>query len=170
MPAVLGFIGWHNAGKTTLACAVVSHLVAKGYGVAVLKSTKEQGLVPEPPGTDTSRYAQAGAGGVALLGPDQLLIRRPAPDSADLPALARACFPDADLVLVEGCKHADIPKIEVRRDPDSPLLSATVAGVLAVATDLPPAEPAERLRFGLHQSRKLADFIEARFLRKPEQP
>ncbi len=49
MPPVISFIGWHNSGKTTLARQVVALLKAKGYVVAVIKSTKERGIAFDGP-------------------------------------------------------------------------------------------------------------------------
>ena len=156
-PPVFSFIGWHNSGKTTLARQVLTHLKSKGYTVGVIKSTKECGIVVDAPHTDTALYKAAGADGVALLAPDQLIVQLQ-PTKVDLHALALRLFPEADLVLAEGFKHAvDVPKIEVRRDPASPLLRDQVPGVVAVATDLPLAGG---MRFRLHQSREIADFIE----------
>jgi hypothetical protein len=67
-----------------------------------------------------------------------------------------------DIVIAEGFKYAtQVPKIEVRRDKDSPLLRDQVEGVVAVATDLPLTDG---LVFGLEQSQEIAEFIEARFL------
>ena len=167
MPPVISFIGWHNSGKTTLARQVVAHLKEMGYTVAVIKSTKESGIVFDQPHTDTALYKAAGADSVALLAPDQLIVQSK-PPGLDLLALAQRLFPEADIVIAEGFKHAaDIPKIEVRRDSEAPLLREQVAGVIAVATDLPLADG---LRFRLDQSREIADLIAARFLAAPTQP
>ncbi len=156
-PPVFSFIGWHNSGKTTLARQVLTHLKGKGYTVGVIKSTKECGIVVDPPHADTALYKAAGADGVALLAPDQLIVQLQ-PTKVDLPTLALQLFPGADLVLAEGFKHAvDVPKIEVRRDPVSPLLRDQVSGVMAVATDLPLPGI---ICFRLHQIREIAEFIE----------
>ena len=156
-PPVFSFIGWHNSGKTTLARQVLTHLKGKGYIVGVIKSTKERGIVVDPPHADTALYKAAGADGVALLAPDQLIVQLQ-PTKVDLHALALQLFPGADLVLTEGFKHAvDVPKIEVRRDPASPLLRDQVPGVVAVATDL--SLTGGRC-FKLHQIREIAEFIE----------
>lgn len=156
-PPVVSFIGWHNSGKTTLARHVLAHLKIKGYTVGVIKSTKECGIVVDPPHTDTALYKAAGADGIALLAPDQLIVQL-RPTTIELRSLALRLFPEADLVLAEGFKHAvDVPKIEVRRDPASPLLRDQVSGVVAVATDLPLTEG---VIFQLHQSREVAEFIE----------
>ena len=167
MPPVISFIGWHNSGKTTLARQVVAHLKGKGYTVAVIKSTKESGLVLDQPHTDTALYKAAGADSVALLAPDQLIVQSK-PPGLDLLALAQSLFPDADIVIAEGFKYAvDIPKIEVKRDSEAPLLRDRVEGVIAVATDL---QLTGGLRFRLDQSREIADLIVARFLATATQP
>ena len=164
MPPVISFIGWHNSGKTTLARQVVTLLKNRGYTVAVIKSTKESGIVFDSPSTDTAFYKAAGADSVALLAPDQLIVRSN-PPGLDLATLAQRLFPEADIVIAEGFKHAaSVPKIEVRRDDDTPLLRDQVAGVIAVATDLPLQEG---LRFRLDQSREIADLIMTRFLNTP---
>lgn len=161
MPPVVSFIGWHNSGKTTLTSQVVARLKEKGYTVAVIKSTKEQGIDAEQPQTDTAIYRRVGADRVALLAPDQLIIRS-RPPAKDLAALVQSYFFDMDIVIAEGFKHAvEVPKIEVRRGGDEPLLRDQVAGVVAVATDQPLTGG---IVFGLDQSREIADFIETRFL------
>ena len=116
MPFVLCFIGWHNSGKTTLVSRVVGLLKARGLQVAVIKSTKERGLVAEPPQADTAIHRRAGADAVALVAPDQFLLRT-APPAKDLLALVHRYFSAMDIVLAEGFKQAEgVDKIEVRRD------------------------------------------------------
>jgi molybdopterin-guanine dinucleotide biosynthesis protein B len=161
MPPVISFIGWHNSGKTTLTRQVVALLKARGYVVAVIKSTKERGIAFDSPQTDTALYKAAGADGVALLAPDQLAVQGKPPQLALRP-LARRLFPEADIVVAEGFKRAlDVPKIEVRRDSQAPLLRDQVTGVVATATDLPCSEG---LCFGLDQAREITDYIETSVL------
>lgn len=161
MPPIISFIGWHNSGKTTLCRQVVAHLKARGYLVAVIKSTKETGIAVDQPGTDTALYRKSGADAIALLAPDQLIIHRK-PPRMELAALSQLLFPEVDIVIAEGFKQAaHIPKIEVHRDPETPWIHQTVAGVIAVASDLPVTGPR---RFGLNQGSEIADYIEAEFL------
>ena len=167
MPPVISFIGWHNSGKTTLTSQVVAQLKARGYTVAVIKSTKEIGIETDQPQTDTATYQRVGADSVALLAPDQLIIRSK-PPAIDLLTLAHRYFFDVDIVIAEGFKHAaHVPKIEVRRDTDAPLLRDEVDGVVAIATDQPIADS---ICFRLDQIREIADFIEARLLSNRQTP
>ncbi len=162
MVPIITFIGWHDSGKTTLASQVVRHLKARGYTVAVIKSTKETGLLLDQAGTDTYAYRQAGADGVTLLAPDQMVMTTANPGKK-LTMLAHRYFPEVDIVVGEGFKNArQVPKIEVHRG-DSPLLRDQVSGVIAIASDHPL--PGDCL-FRLDESSEIADFIEKRFLLK----
>ncbi|RJX30406.1 MAG: molybdopterin-guanine dinucleotide biosynthesis protein B [Desulfurivibrio sp.] len=161
MPKIVTFIGWHNSGKTTLATQVVKHLQEDGYRVAVIKSSKETGVVFDKPGSDTDKHRQAGADGVLFVAPDQMALLT---KNSNLPltALAQHYFPEADIVIGEGFKHADVAKIEVIRDAGE-LLRSQVTGVIAVATD---QNIAGDYIFRVDQSREIASFIEKRFLQK----
>lgn len=165
MPPVVSFVGWHNSGKTTLTRKVVALLKAKGYKVAVIKSTKETGIIVDQPGTDTDLYKKSGADAIALLAPDQLIIQRK-PVTMELVQLSQMLFPEADIVIAEGFKYAaQVAKIEVRRDPDAPLLWQHVSDVIAVASDLPFLQEGVQT-FLLDQSQEIANFIEEKFLTK----
>ncbi len=160
MPPVVTFIGWHSCGKTTLAAQVVRLLTERGWRVAVVKSTKDSGLFPDQPGTDTAIHRQAGAAAVALAAPDRLCITTDN-QAKDLAAIARRFFTDMDIIIGEGFKEAaDVPKIEVFRG-SGPRLRGQVSGVIAVASD---CGLQEENSFGLNEHRKIAEFIEGQFL------
>lgn len=164
MPPLITFIGWHSCGKTTLTAQVVRLLKERGWRVAVVKSTKDSGIFPDQAGTDTAIHRQAGADAVALAAPDGICITLNN-QAKDLPAIARRFFADMDIVIGEGFKEAeDVPKIEVFRG-GGPRLRGQVPSVIAVASDryLP-----EEHSFGLHESNRLADFIEERLLRNKQ--
>ncbi|MCW5205598.1 molybdopterin-guanine dinucleotide biosynthesis protein B [Desulfobulbus sp. F5] len=165
-PPVVTFIGWHSCGKTTLAAHVVRQLKERGYRVAVVKSTKDSGLFADQAGTDTAIHRQAGADAVALVAPDRMLITVEN-QAKDLATIARCFFVDMDIVIGEGFKEADdIAKIEVFRG-NGPRLRGQVSGVIAVASD---CGLIEENSFGLHESSRLANFIEEHFLNFPRKP
>jgi molybdopterin-guanine dinucleotide biosynthesis protein B len=162
MPPIITFIGWHDCGKTTLACQVVRHLKERGYTVAVIKSTKETGLILDQEGTDTYSYARAGADAVTLIAPDQMVMTTTNPTRI-LTTLAHRYFSDIDLVVGEGFKdERQVTKIEVSRG-DTELLRDQVTGVIAIATD---RNISGNFIFRLDESSEIADFIEKRFLSK----
>ncbi len=160
MLPIVTFIGWHDSGKTTLASQVVHHLKELGYRVAVIKSTKETGVVFDTPGSDTDTHRRAGADSVLLVAPDQLVMMT---DNSgySLTTLAYRYFPEVDIVIGEGFKKArQVAKIEVFRNSKD-LLRDQVSGVIAVASD-------EKISgdyiFRLNEAAEIASFIEKRFL------
>jgi molybdopterin-guanine dinucleotide biosynthesis protein B len=162
MTALVSFIGWHDSGKTTLAANVVSHLKRMGYRVAVIKSSSQEDIVFDTKDTDTYKHRQAGADSVMLVAPDQMVLQTGQKESS-LVTLAHRYFPDVDIVIAEGFKHArHIPKIEVIRDPEQ-ILRQQVTGVIAVATDL---DISADYVFRLDEPLEIATFIEKRFLQK----
>jgi molybdopterin-guanine dinucleotide biosynthesis protein B len=161
MPPIITFIGWHDCGKTTLASQVVRHLKERGYSIAVIKSTKETGLLLDNKGTDTYSYREAGADAVTLIAPDQMVLTTKNPGKR-LTTLAYRHFPDVDLVIGEGFKdERQVAKIEVSRG-DTELLRDRITGVIAIATD---RKISGDYIFRLNESREIADFIAKRFLR-----
>ena len=161
MSSIISFIGWHDSGKTTLVSQVVRHLKEFGYQVAVIKSSKETGIVFDTPGTDTAKHKENGTDSVMFVAPDQMVLQSKN-SGLSLNALAQRYFPDVDIIIGEGFKHAKkIAKIEVRRNPEQ-ALRREVHGVIAVATDLDNIS--EDYVFPLRESREIALFIEKRFL------
>jgi molybdopterin-guanine dinucleotide biosynthesis adapter protein len=160
MLPIVTFIGWHNCGKTTLASQVVKYLKQFGHRVAVIKSTKETGIVFDTPGSDTDIHRRAGADSVLLVAPDQMVMITDNSGSA-LTTLAYRYFPEVDIVIGEGFKEAkQVAKIEVFRNSNE-LLRDQVSGVIAVASD-------EKISgdhiFRLNEAAEIASFIEKRFL------
>ncbi len=163
-PRAIAFVGWHNAGKTTLIRQVLRELMQRGYRVGVMKSTKEETACPDIPGTDSFLHRADGAVAVALIGPKEVFFRE---DSLNEPfeELKNRLFPDVSLVLAEGFKHVNhLPKIEVTRAAVSkePLREHT-ANVIAVVADYDVEFP---VRFSFDQTQALADFIQ-QFLKIP---
>ncbi len=155
MVPVVGIIGWHNSGKTTLITEIIRHLSAENYSIGVIKSTKEENLLPDDPQADTGLYADAGATGVALAAPDQFLLRMPSqPMSPQI--LARLYFSTMDMVIAEGFKSAsDLPKIEVHREGYE-LLYPQVENVIALVSS---SQVADLEHFSPDQCKELAEFI-----------
>lgn len=136
MTLVFGIVGRSGSGKTTLIEAMLPLLGARGIKVSVVKHSHHD-FQMEPPGKDSARFRQAGAQEVMVASPFRYAIvheLRGAPQPSLAEQLARLA--PADLVLVEGFKQADIPRLEVYRPAlGKPPLHAEDAGFLAVVTD-----------------------------------
>lgn len=102
--------GPSGAGKTTLGELLVEALVRRGLSVAVVKHTHHP-LPGDTAESDTGRYAAAGAAAVALAGPGGLRLFLAGEEPS--PAVLSGLFPAVDLVLLEGYKGSNLPKVEV---------------------------------------------------------
>ena len=113
-------MGTSNTGKTELICRLLEWFAAQGLRVAVLKHSHHQHLGDD--GKDTWRYRQAGGRLVALAAPGLLQITRSGPEEPPLDEILAELAPDADLILVEGYKTSDLPKVGLAPpDAASPL-------------------------------------------------
>ena len=112
-PAVVAFVGAHNAGKTTVLLDLVPRLVAMGLTVGTLKHTSRD-VEDDVPGKDSHRHAHSGSAASVLVTPGRTTARRVGAEEPIETVLSRE-LDDCDLVLVEGFKALPVPKIEVRR-------------------------------------------------------
>lgn len=136
---VVGFAGYSGAGKTTLIEQLIPLLKAGGATVSVVKHA-HHGFDIDTPGKDSWRHRQAGAHEVVVASDRRLALLREYP--AEQPPTARGLIAElrqgVDWVLVEGFKHEDLPRIELRRAGDArPARYPEDPQVCAVATDAP---------------------------------
>ena len=166
-PPVLSIVGLSGSGKTTLLEKVVRELNDRGYRLAVIKHHHHRGLQFDKPGTDTWRFAQAGADHVVLAGPDKAIHIRSFAEEPGLKQLASG-IRGVDLIITEGYKHEAIPKIVVMRGESSPPPLSDEGTVVAVASDRSTDLPVPC--FDIDDAVSVADFIERRFLRPSDSP
>ncbi len=133
---VIGFAGYSGAGKTTLIEQLIPRFVARGLRVSLIKHAHHLFDVDKP-GKDSYRHREAGATEVMITSGHRWALMhelRGAPEPSLHEQLAR--FSPCDLVLVEGFKHAPIPKIEVCRPGlGKPMLYPDDPDIIAVAAD-----------------------------------
>ena len=136
MPPIISFIGQSDSGKTTLLERLVAALTQRGYKVAVIKHTAED-FEMDRPGKDSWRLSQAGNGVVAISAPHRLAIIKPTTAELSPQQIAHLIGDDHDLVLTEGFRQSNTPKIEVHRQEQGKPLSCPPQQLLAVVTDEP---------------------------------
>jgi len=144
-------VGSSNSGKTELICRLLEWFSAQGLRVAVLKHSHHQHLGDD--GKDTWRYRQAGAPLVALAAPGLIQITRTGPAEPPLQMILAEMAQAADLILVEGYKTSDLPKIALAPPdaasplPDYPRLVAWVSA-RPLPTRLPVFNPLQAAAIG----------------------
>ena len=156
---VIGVTGRKNSGKTGLVERLVAELVARGHDVATVKHAHHRAEV-DTPGTDSFRHRMAGARQVALVSRERIGLfeeLRGAPEPPLEVILSRL---DAEIVLIEGYKGGDHPKIEAwRAECGQPPLLGHLWGLVAVAADAPlPVRPPDGVPVvHLDETERLAD-------------
>jgi molybdopterin-guanine dinucleotide biosynthesis protein B len=144
-------VGSSNSGKTELICRLLEWFSAQGLKVAVLKHSHHQRLGDDD--KDTWRYRQTGARLVALAAPGLLQITRSSAEEPKLNAILAELAPGSDLILVEGYKTSDLPKVGLAPPdaasplPDYPRLVAWVSA-RPLPTHLPVFNPLQVAAIG----------------------
>lgn len=156
---VFGITGWKNTGKTGLMERLVSEFTRRGLSVSTLKHAHHTFDVDHV-GKDSYRHRAAGAREVLLSSRKRwaLMHENLGEEEASLDLLL-ARVTGADLVLIEGYKTDNHPKIEAHRGAsEKPLIATGDASVLAIASDT-PLEGYAKPVFDLDDTVALADFI-----------
>ncbi len=159
---LFGIAGHSGMGKTTLLERLIPELTGRGLRVSLIKHS-HKAIEIDRPGKDSYRLREAGCSEVLLLGKDRWALMHelrgePEPDLDYLISRLQHC----DVVLIEGFKQGDFPKLEVwRAQAGAGLLWPVWPGIVAVASDGPPppglAPKPAWLR--LDDARALADFV-----------
>lgn len=166
MIPIISVVGRSRSGKTTLLEKLIAQLKARGYRVASVKHHTHASRDADQPGKDTWRHARAGSDIVVLASPDQITLTRRLSEEMTLDQIAELIGPEVDIVLTEGYKRGDKPKVEVSRAEVSRALLCTSDELVAVATDQ-PYEGLDVPQFDIDDAAGLADLLERRFLRRP---
>ncbi|HYX63519.1 MAG TPA: molybdopterin-guanine dinucleotide biosynthesis protein B [Burkholderiales bacterium] len=136
MTKVFGFAGWSGSGKTTLIEKLIPRLAGVGLRVSLIKHAHHTFDVDQP-GKDSYRHRHAGASEVLVTSSRRWVLMHELRGAAE-PAFEQQLerLSACDLVIVEGFKHAAIPKLEVwRRVTGEPLLHPNDPHIVAVASD-----------------------------------
>lgn len=157
---VFGIAGHSGMGKTTLLEHVIPELQARGLVVSLIKHSHKD-LDIDHPGKDSYRLREAGCTELLLTGRRRWALMHELREDAEpsLPYLLsrlQAC----DLVLIEGFKSGNFPKLEVwRAAVGKPPLWPDWPGITAIATDSQVAVPGMSRLVALSDISGIADFI-----------
>lgn len=153
---VFGVIGWKNAGKTGLMERLVADITARGIRVSTIKHAHHRFDVDQE-GKDSYRHRTAGAQEVLLSSGSRWALMHEL-RGAEEPSLAELLSKMApvDLILVEGFKRDDHPKVcAFRAQTNQPLIEDETVRAYATDTPLETDKP----QFDLNDTTTIADFI-----------
>src|SRR4051812_13476888 len=155
---IFGIAGYSGSGKTTLIEKLIPLFTARGLKVSLLKHAHHTFDVDQP-GKDSYRHRHAGCQEVLVSSSRRWALMHELRGSHE-PTLQElvAHISPCDLLLIEGFKHEEIPKLEVYRSiVDESLLHPLDAHIIAVASDQKVAT--DLPQFDLNDAEAIAGFI-----------
>lgn len=159
---ILGFSAFSGTGKTTLLIQLIPLLKLHGLRIGLIKHSHHEFQIDQP-GKDSFRLREAGATTVMLSSSHRRAIiseilptREPSLDN-ELKLLDQS---QLDLILVEGFKTEQFPKIELHRSSlNKPLLYPGDNNIIAIATDIEMSLPENIILLDINRPEMIADFI-----------
>lgn len=157
MIPIISIVGKSKSGKTTLIENLVPELKRRGYRVGTIKHDVH-GFQLDREGKDTWRHAQAGVDTVVISSPQKAAGIKKVAEELTIDELVCQFLSDVDIVLTEGYKRQDKPKIEVfRAEIGGEPLCVDDDTLLAIVSDV--KTPIDAPHFHPQDVAKLADFI-----------
>jgi len=156
---IISIVGKSESGKTTLLEGLIIELERRGYKVAVIKHAGDD-FELDKAGKDSWRLSQAGSGVVAVSSPHKLVVIKQMEGDQSPQELSGFIGCNYDLMLTEGFRQGDNPKIEVHRKEQGKELLCPSQQLLAVVTDEPL--DVDVPQFSAGEIQRLADLIENR--------
>ncbi|MCL1047358.1 bifunctional molybdopterin-guanine dinucleotide biosynthesis adaptor protein MobB/molybdopterin molybdotransferase MoeA [Shewanella electrodiphila] len=159
---VLGFCAYSGTGKTTLLKQLIPELNRRGVRLAVIKHAHHNFDV-DIPGKDSYEMRKAGAKQMLVASHIRwaLMTEDAVEGDPELPHLLAQIEADkVDIVLVEGFKKLELPKIELHRAAHGkPLIHTHDDNIVAIACCDETDTPAELTRLDLNNVGQIADFV-----------
>ena len=120
---VIGFVAYSGTGKTTLIEKVIAELTSRSLVISAIKHTHHHFDIDRP-GKDSHRHREAGAREILLVSDQRWVLMHELHESKE-PSIQEQIshLSPCDLVVVEGFKDAEIPKIELWRSEHEPCIS-----------------------------------------------
>lgn len=133
---ILQVVGFKNSGKTTLASRLIEHFAKAGYKVGSLKHHGHGGKPEGWQNTDSAKHLQAGAVLAGVEGASVLELET-FQDEWNLENLIPIYqLTGIEILIVEGYKQADYPKIVLLRKPEELSLLDAVTNCMAIVSDV----------------------------------
>jgi molybdopterin-guanine dinucleotide biosynthesis protein B len=165
---MLGFAAFSGTGKTTLLTHIIPILKQQGLRIGLIKHSHHNFQIDQP-GKDSFRLREAGASPVMLVSTHRrAIITEITPEQEPRLDDQLQLFDQSelDLILVEGFKAEQFPKIELHRPSlNKPLLYPSDPNIIAIASDCTLKTPDYLTQLDLNQPEMIAAFISNQFMR-----
>ncbi len=160
MPMIISVVGKSQSGKTTLIEKLIPELKKRGYRIGTVKHTFH-GFDMDKKGKDSWRHKAAGAETVVVVSKGKIAMVKN--ENCETLSGLEKYFDDMDLIITEGFKRKNRPKIEVFRSARNkkPLCKEN-DNLIPLVTDMDINLNVPT--FGLEEIEALADLIEKKYL------
>ncbi len=162
---VISIVGKSGVGKTTALERIIREIKRRGHRVGTVKHDTH-GFEIDKPGKDSWRHAQAGSDAVVVSGPRKMALIRKMDEEMPLEDVV-ALMGNVDLVITEGYKRGDKPKIEVSRLERGTELLCQPDELIGIMADYPVEMPVPI--FALEDAAGIVDLLERLFLQRAEE-
>ncbi len=162
---VISVVGKSGVGKTTALVRIIRELKRRGYRVGTVKHDTH-GFEIDKPGKDSWRHAEAGSDAVVVSGPRKMALIRKTDGEMELDDIVEL-MGNVDLVITEGYKRGDKPKIEVSRRERGTELLCRPEELICIMADYSVDMPVPR--FDLEDAAGVVDLLERLCVRRKEQ-
>jgi molybdopterin-guanine dinucleotide biosynthesis protein B len=164
---VLGFAAYSGTGKTTLLTLLIPLLIQQQVRPGLIKHSHHNFQIDKP-GKDSFRLREAGASPIMLVSKYRraVITEFKNPKKPRLAEQLNAIDQSQlDIILVEGFKSENFPKIELYRpELKNPLLYPKDPSIIAIASDTDLAVPEHIRKLNLNDPQKIATFIITEFM------
>jgi molybdopterin-guanine dinucleotide biosynthesis protein B len=164
---IVGFAAFSGTGKTTLLTQIIPILKHYGLRIGLIKHSHHNFQIDQP-GKDSFRLREAGASPVMLVSTHRrAIITEIFPEQEPRLDDQLKLFDQAelDLILVEGFKAEQFPKIELHRPSlNKPLLYPNDPNIIAIASDVALETPDYLTQLDINQPEMIAAFILNQFM------
>ncbi|AQS58339.1 molybdopterin-guanine dinucleotide biosynthesis protein B [Desulforamulus ferrireducens] len=133
---MVSIVGKSDAGKTTFMEKLIKELKARNIKVCTIKHDVH-GFDIDQPGKDTWRHSQAGADTVVISSPQKMAMITKVREELSLDQIAEIVSDDTDIIITEGYKRANKPKIEISRSERGTELLCTPDELIGLVSDIP---------------------------------
>ena len=134
MPPLVSITGRPDSGKTTIIVKLIHEFNKRGFRVGTIKHHRH-GFEMDCPGKDSWRHKQAGSAVTIISSPERIGMVKDVHHDYSLDELI-PFFTDVDIILAEGYKHGNKPKIEIfRAEVHKRPISEKDGHLIALVTD-----------------------------------
>ncbi len=141
LPPFFGLAGWSGSGKTTLSTKLIRNFTKIGINVGTLKHAHHKFDIDKP-GKDSYNLRKAGAKPVIISSKERFALIQENDQNEEkslfkmLEMFSKEPINKCDIIVVEGYKNENIPKLEVHRSIiKKPFLFKNDKNIFAIASD-----------------------------------